>query len=168
MSEAGPETRGPKLEAVQSRSMSRRDVLALAAGFAALFPAAAVSQGTLDAAGFMAASSLVTGVAEGQLTELRSALLAAFQAQGPAIMQLAAIARQTPSADLAATLKGSALEPVAKALAAAWYTGTAGAGPSAKLLSYDDALVWTVAGFASAPGNCGGEFGFWAEPPPPL
>jgi hypothetical protein len=57
------------------------------------------------------------------------------------------------------------MEPVAKALAAAWYTGTVGVGASSRLVSYDDAMAWKAVDYEAVPGMCAGEFGFWSEPP---
>lgn len=151
------------------RGIGRREALALLAGLAALRPGLAQADGAgLDRAAFMQASSLVTGMEAGKLGGLADALLAAFQAQGPALLQLAALARATPPDDLAAAIHGTAMEPAARALAAAWYTGTLGAGPSATLLSYEDALAWKAAGFDAVPGQCAGEFGAWADPPATL
>ena len=126
------------------------------------------AQAKLGKTAFLDASGLVTGVKPAELTGLTDALLSVFQAQGAVIGQLAALARATPPADLAAAIAGTPMEPVAKALAAAWYTATVGAGASAKLLSYEDALAWKVAGFDATPGLCAGEFGFWADAPSSL
>lgn len=161
--------------------IGRREALALAAGLLALLPRHAPAQTAaqvavqpaaapaLDRAAFLEASSLVTGMPAESLTGMADALFAAFQAHGPAILQLAALARQAPNpaSDLAATLRGAPAEPAARALAAAWYTGMLGAGPAATLVSYDDALSWKAAGFEAVPGQCAGEFGFWTEAPPP-
>ncbi len=145
--------------------LGRRDALGLLAGLMALPPGLAATQATLSKADFIAASSLATGMEPDKLTGLGDALFAAFQTQGPALLQLAALARATPPADLAAAIKGTPMEPAARALAAAWYTGTVGSGPAARLLSYEDALAWKAIGFEATPGICAGEFGFWAEPP---
>ena len=149
----------------QPGAIRRRDALALFAGLAALHPAVGAAQAPLDRAAFLEASSLVTGVESAKLTGLTDALLAVFRAQAPVVVELAALARGAPPADLAATIKGTPMEPVAKALAAAWYTGTVGGGASAILLSHEDALAWKVAGYDAVPGMCAGEFGFWSEAP---
>lgn len=146
-------------------AIGRRDAIALLASLAALLPHPAPAQPTLDRAAFLEASSLATGMPPETLTGLTDPLFAAFQAQGPALLQLAALARQTPPGDLAAALRDTPMEPLARALAAAWYTGTIGAGPAARLLSYEDALSWKATGFEMVPGQCAGEFGFWSEPP---
>ena len=138
-------------------AFGRRDALALLAGLAALRPALAASPAApLDRAGFLAASGVATGMDPAKLTGMADALQAAFAAHGPALQQLAA---------LAAALRGTPMEAAARALAAAWYTGTVGAGADARLLSYEDALAWRAAGYEAVPGTCAGEFGFWSEPP---
>jgi len=146
-------------------AFGRRDALALLAGLAALRPALAASPAApLDRAGFLAASGVATGMDPAKLTGMADALQAAFAAHGPALQQLAALAA-APPADLAAALRGTPMEAAARALAAAWYTGTVGAGADARLLSYEDALAWRAAGYEAVPGTCAGEFGFWSEPP---
>lgn len=158
--EAGP---------LPSIGLGRRDTLALLAGLAAFRPSVSLAQAgagaALDKAGFMAASGLVTGVEPAQLTGLGDALFAAFEAQRLVIVQLAALARTVPAVDLAVAVRGTPMEPVARALAAAWYTATVGSGAGARLISYEDALAWKVAGYDATPGMCAGEFGFWAEKP---
>lgn len=145
-------------------ALGRREALALLGALAFLAPLPAGAQAKLDRAAFMDASGLVTGVKPAELTGLADALLAVFQGQAEAVAQLAALAQNTPPANLAAAIAGTPMEPAAKALAAAWYTATVGT----KLLSYEDALAWKVAGFDATPGLCAGEFGFWAEAPTPL
>ena len=110
------------------RKFGRREALGLLGALALFAPGAARAQGKLDKAAFLDASGLVTGVAPKELTGLTDALLTVFQAQGDAIGQLAALARATPPADLARAIAGTPMEPVAKALAAAWYTATVGSG----------------------------------------
>ena len=145
----------------QPGTMGRREALALLGGLAAFLPDIARAQPALDRAAFLDASGLVTGMPAESLTGLTDALFEAFRAQGPVVLQLAALARQTPPADLGAAIRGTPMEPVARALAASWYTGTLGP----KLLSYEDALSWKVAGLESVPGQCAGEFGFWSDAP---
>jgi hypothetical protein len=145
-------------------AIGRRDALALLGGLAGVLAAgSAAGQGAIDRAGFLRASSLVTGVPEDELTDLADPLLALFRDQSPALMQLLAAGRGGPPGDIAVAVRGTKLEALCRQLAAAWYTGTDGK----TVLSYDDALAWKVAGFATAPGACGGAFGAWAEPPPP-
>jgi len=145
--------------------LGRREALALLGALVFLAPQAGQARAMLDRAAFLDASGLVTGVKPAELTGLTDALIAVFQSQAEAIGQLATLARTTPPANLAAAIAGTPMEPVAKALTAAWYTATIGTGASARLLSYEDALAWKVAGFDATPGLCAGEFGFWAEAP---
>jgi hypothetical protein len=145
-------------------AIGRRETLALLGALAFVAPRTGQARDTFDRAAFLDASGLVTGIKPSELTGLSDALFAIFQAQGAAVAQLAALARATPPANLAAAIVGTPMEATAKALAAAWYTATVGT----RLLSYEDALAWKVAGFDATPGLCAGEFGFWAEPPAPL
>lgn len=145
-------------------AFGRREALGLLGALALFAPGAVQAQAALDKRAFLEASGMVTGVKPGELTGLTDALMAMFQAQGETIGQLAALARATPPGNLAAAIAGTPMEPVAKALAAAWYTGTVGG----TLLSYEDALAWKVAGFDATPGLCAGEFGFWADAPTSL
>lgn len=153
-------------------AFGRREALGLLGALASFAPGATLAQTPLDRNAFLEASGLVTGVKPTELTGLTNALMAVFQAQGDSVGQLAALARAThpsdPAADLAAAIAGTPMEPVAKALAAAWYTATVGSGEPASLLSYEDALAWKVAGFDATPGLCAGEFGFWADAPAPI
>lgn len=142
--------------------MGRRQALALLAGLAALRPAVGAAQAPLDRAAFLEASSLVTGIESAKLTGLTDALLLAFQPQAAVVLRIAGLARV---GELGAAIKGTDMEPVARALAAAWYTGTVGQGASAVLLSYEDAQAWKVAGYEAVPGMCAGEFGFWSDAP---
>jgi hypothetical protein len=75
------------------------------------------------------------------------------------------LANTTTPEQFATAIAGTPLEAPCQQLAAAWYTGTIGAGRNAKLVSYDDALAWKAVGMDIVPGNCAGEFGFWSEPP---
>lgn len=147
----------------------RRDALGLIAGLAAFGPDMAQAQqqtaARFDRAAFLQASSLATGFPAEQLTGLADSLFKVFETQGPAILQLSELARATPPANLAGAVRGTPMEPVARALAAAWYTGTVGSGASSRLLSYEDALAWKAVGYEAVPGMCAGNFGFWSEPP---
>lgn len=160
--------RAPPDEVVGQAHLGRREAMALLAALAALRPAPGWAQAPLDKVAFLDASSLVTGMEKAKLTGLTDALLAVFQPQAPVVLDLAIMARGAQPADLGAAIKGTPMEPVAKALAAAWYTGTVGSGATATLLSYEDAVAWKAAGYAAVPGLCAGDFGFWSQPPAPI
>lgn len=164
--EAGTVTEYPRLSS--SAGISRRLAIAMFTSLPAFGLDTARAESSLSKAAFLDASGLVTGVEPTKLTALTDALLAVFEAQRPVILRLAALTHATPPADLTAAIAGTPMAPVAKALAAAWYTATIGTGATTHLISFEDALVWKVAGFDSTPGSCAGEFGFWAEPPAPL
>ena len=144
--------------------LHRRHALALLAAAAAFLPGAGAAQSALDRAALLDASSLATGIEPAQLTGMVDAILEAFQGQAALVQQLAALTRIAPP-DLAAAIKGTPMEPVTRALAAAWYTGTLGTGPTARLLSYEDAAAWKALAYEAVPGMCAGEFGAWSEKP---
>jgi hypothetical protein len=121
-----------------------------------------------DAEAFRHLSAALTGMPAENLPGFGEALrqsLAASAQQKAGLEALLALARTATPEALRSALHGTALEPLARAVAAGWYTGTLGAGGGARVLSYEDALVWRAAGYDSAPSLCGGEFGHWSEPP---
>lgn len=55
--------------------------------------------------------------------------------------------------------------PVANAIVAAWYSGIYQTGNGMAVASLDRALLWNVLTFTKPPAFCGGETGYWANPP---
>ena len=54
---------------------------------------------------------------------------------------------------------------IANALVAAWYTGFSPLPGAREVAGFNDALVWTALSYTKPWGNCGGEMGYWGEPP---
>lgn len=137
--------------------ITRRDLLsALAAAFSAVgvagFPPALFAAGEVTVEQFLAlsqkltqASSLDVGIAK--------TLLGGFLAtgNGPALAQLAAGADE--------------YGPLADAIVAAWYSGLYDTANGQAVATFDQALVWTALSFTKPFGSCGGETGYWADPP---
>lgn len=136
---------------------SRRDLIlsAVAAAVASGAPAApALAASPLDLDAFLALSATLTGTPAKDLDrDAASALLAGFAAtgNGPALAALAA----DPAADA----------DVADALVAAWYSGVYDTGKGEAVATYNGALVWNALTFTKPQGNCGGELGYWSQPP---
>lgn len=150
----------------------RRTVLAalgVGAAQAALAPGV-TAQAPLHAVAFRRLCAALTGFPEGDMPRFVDEIRQALSAPGPQRAGLDAmlnLARDAPTADAVwQGLRGTPLEPLARALTAALYTGTFQRGDQARVVSYEDALVWPAADYVSAPSLCGGEFGHWSDPPP--
>ena len=66
----------------------------------------------------------------------------------------------------AGVFKRENLDKTAKAILKFWYTGIYETGNGPKVAEYTDTLAWRAVGYTTAPSNCGGPTGFWADPPP--
>ncbi|MFO1147996.1 MAG: sugar dehydrogenase complex small subunit [Alsobacter sp.] len=147
----------PAAPADLSPSPSRRTVVgglgvALAAG---LVPGTQPrAQTGLDLDRFLDLSSSLTGAPLDALDrDAAASLLAAFQAAGRArdLVTLAA----DPAGDPA----------LATELVAAWYSGLYDTRAGTAVATYNGALVWRALAFTKPLGNCGGETGYWSQPP---
>ena len=141
--------------------LSRRDVLrtgGLAASALALAAAAppradAATAPALDA--FMAMSQRLTG--QSSLDEdMGQAILAAFTATGQAGELSALVAQPDPAR--------SKLD-IANAVVAAWYSGLSPVPAAAEVTGFNEALVWNALTYTKPWGSCGGETGYWSNPP---
>lgn len=54
---------------------------------------------------------------------------------------------------------------VADDIVAAWYSGVYDTPQGEALATFNDALVWNALDFTKPFGTCGGETGYWSEPP---
>jgi Membrane bound FAD containing D-sorbitol dehydrogenase len=54
---------------------------------------------------------------------------------------------------------------VADDIVAAWYSGTYDTPAGPAVAGFTDALLWNALDFTKPPGFCGGETGYWADPP---
>jgi hypothetical protein len=129
--------------------------------------------GSIDSQTFLAVSKAITG--HGELNPVTaSRIFSAMRELDPAFAghtaALGTLARGNlaPAALLdAATPLG--LRDTALAIVAAWYTGTVGKGPRARLISYREALMyWPVRDALTVPTYC--SFGplWWTAPVPPV
>jgi hypothetical protein len=142
-------------------TMNRRDailmslVAALVSASATGFPTALFARADLTVDQFLQLSERLTG-ASGLDPDVAKTLLGGFVATGHAAA-LADLARSDP-------VSASAL---ADAIVAAWYSGLYETGKGPAVSDFNGALVWNALGFTKPFANCGGEIGYWAEPPEP-
>lgn len=136
---------------------TRRAILAgvagavLAAG-AGGFPAAVFAQAEITVDQFLALSERLTG-ADDLDADIAQTLLGGFLATGH-------------GADLERLVKSDSSVPdLANAIVAAWYSGLYQGAGGAAVATYTDALLWTALSFTKPMGYCGGETGYWADPP---
>ncbi|MGJ8571561.1 MAG: sugar dehydrogenase complex small subunit [Hoeflea sp.] len=69
------------------------------------------------------------------------------------------------SDDIAALADGYEDPQLANEIVAAWYSGLSPDPESNEVITYTDALMWEAMSFTKPMGYCGGEMGYWAEPP---
>ena len=71
--------------------------------------------------------------------------------------------------DLATLIADPAAErsnsKIADAVVAAWYSGLSPLPGARQVTGFNDALVWNALDYTKPWGNCGGETGYWSEPP---
>lgn len=152
--------------------LSRRDLILAAVGAAiasvgtAGFPAALFAQSAVTPEQFLALSERLTETPKLDL-DIATTILGGFLATG--------------HGDEIAQLVGEDFDsftPIANAIVAAWYSGLfttvpKGAGASnhplrgkvQKVATFDQALVWNALTFTKPWGECGGETGYWSNPP---
>lgn len=160
---------------------TRRELLAGLAGATALaaLPGASAAAASATASAmpdtFLAASSKLCGITlDKSYIQLANTIWQALTAQGDRdFLHICRIAAAAPDdATLERKLVNSkTLWPKTEALISAWYTGMVPAGATAaagsKVLTYDEALAWTVCqDFTKPPATCGGPFGYWHDEPP--
>ena len=79
---------------------------------------------------------------------------------------LAAIIAQGWEARLGALQTDQQSDPdLARLIVAAWYSGLVTGKSGDVLAGYENALVFQNVSFMHVLGNCGGDFGYWAEKP---
>ena len=59
----------------------------------------------------------------------------------------------------------SSPSPLGNTIVAAWYSGLYDTGHGTAVSDFNDALVWNALSFTKPFGSCGGQVGYWAEPP---
>lgn len=146
-------------------------LIAAACSKRAAIPLSALAAEPRPDPAFLALSQTITGHAD--LSPLTAARLSsAFADIAPAVQPhfstLERLIRSDMSPDDALAVADSAgLKPVALAIVAAWYTGTAGSGPKAVTVSYHDALMQRpVADALSPPTYALGGPAWWTASPP--
>ncbi len=144
---------------------SRRDLI-LAAVTAAIasagtlgFPQALYAAAEVTPEAFLGFSERVTGV-RGLDLGVATTILGGFLATGHGT-ELAILVSEP----------GNSFTPLANAVNAAWYSGLVttaaldGAGTGQEVADFTGALVWQALTFSKPFGECGGETGYWADPP---
>lgn len=135
-----------------SLSFSRRDVLCFAAALAATCgtPVSAA----MPSADFLKLSAALTQNPVAQLDPgLGGKIVSALVAQGWEA-RLAAL-QTDPQSD----------PDLARLIVAAWYSGLVTGKSGDVLAGYENALVFQNVSFMHVLGNCGGDFGYWADKP---
>ena len=139
---------------------TRRDAIlnslaaAIAAAGSAGFPASLFAQADITAEQFLQLSERLTGASDLDQDVART-LLGGFLAtgHGPELLGLAT-GRQSSSPS-----------PLSGAIVAAWYSGLYDTGHGTAVSDFNGALVWNALSFTKPFGSCGGEVGYWADPP---
>jgi hypothetical protein len=162
-----PLTRRQVLEALAALALAALP-LSSAGAAASPSPAATAAGGaSLTAADLVAAAAVLDGA-----PLLDDALGATFLAElarsagAEKLARLAEVVRSTPPDGLDRAIASAGLEPAARQVVAAFYSGLVGSAADEKLVTYLFALVWGAAPFTKPPSLCGGLFGYWADPPP--
>ena len=109
------------------------------------------SAATIDTDAFLRLSEKLTGKPDLD-TDYASAMLKAFKVIGK-------------SRDIEALAEGTDNPELANDIVAAWYSGVSPDPDSDEVITYTDALMWEAMSFTKPMGYCGGETGYWAEPP---
>ncbi len=141
--------------------VARRDFLlgltaAIAAVGAAGFPSCLYAASSISVEQFTNLSKTLTQAASLDPDVART-LLGAFIATGH-------------EGDLAALIADPASATgknvtVARAIVAAWYSGVCKTATGEAVATYDQALMWNAMSFTKPMGICGGDTGYWSDPP---
>lgn len=133
--------------------VSRRDAVLVAAGTCVASVGATAEQG-VTLARFLALSRALTGAARLD-TAMGGAILGGLLARGHA----AGIAR------LADDPGSDADRQLANDITAAWYSGVFNDADGTTRADLNAALLWDALTFTKPWGTCGGETGYWRNPP---
>jgi hypothetical protein len=135
--------------------------------------ARAASAAPFDAEGFLALSRSVTGYQDLPVTTASRLFVAMQRADRDFAAKAGALAalvqgQPTPAALLEAA-KAAGQQATMLAIVAAWYTGTAGSGENAEMVSYADALMFRpVADGITIATYCSNGPAWWTAAPPPV
>ena len=141
--------------------LSRRDLVlagvgaAIAAAGAGGFPTALFAQASVSVEQFLALSEKLTET-NALDVDIAKTLLGGFLATGNGTA-LAELVKE--EADY------TSYTELANAIVAAWYSGVYDSGSGQAVAAFTDALVWNALTFSKPWAECGGETGYWSEPP---
>ncbi len=125
------------------------------AAMATLFPQSAVADETVTVDQFVTLSARLTAAAASDLeSAMANKLLAGFLANGraPGLVLLSSDTKVNTGT-------------VADDIVAAWYSGVYDTPSGKAVAGFTGALMWNALDFTKPLGFCGGETGYWAEPP---
>lgn len=143
-------------------SMTRRDLVLQAVGAAIAaagvtgFAPSLYAQNSVTPEQFLKLSQALTTTSDLD-PDLAKTLLGGFLAAGYG-SALAALGGGQGAAD-------PATSSVANAIVAAWYSGVYDTGKRQAVMTYDQALLWNALTFTKPMGQCGGDTGYWSNPP---
>ncbi len=139
-----------------TNKVDRRSLLAgcAAAAILARMPGAARAAPSIGPDAFLRLSERLTGKSSLD-PDLAAQFLAAFDGEGRGAELSRLVDGGAPGADTVA----------ADEVVAAWYTGLVPGKAGSRLVTYDEALVWSVLSYTKPAGYCGGAMGYWADPP---
>lgn len=137
-----------------SKTVTRRALLSAVSAIAVVplsqWPGRAFAQ-DLNVDAFLALSQDLTDQ-EDLSEDVAAGMLAAFSSTGHA-------------ENLAALTEGESDEALANAIVASWYSGVSPDEDALDVLTYTDALMWQAMEYTKPMAYCGGEVGYWADPP---
>jgi hypothetical protein len=137
--------------------LNRRDLLlrsataAIAAVGAGGFPAALYAAAAVTLDEFLFLSKALTEAADLD-PDMANKLLGGFLATGH-------------GDGLAGLVAGKAEPDLANAIVAAWYSGVYDSDQDPAVAGFEQALLWQAMSFTNPFADCGGEMGYWSEPP---
>lgn len=142
------------LKVTHSAQLTRREFLSAASAISILalvqWPQGAMAA-SFDVDAFLALSKEQVG-ASNLSKDVAGAMLKAYTALG--------------KQDALAGLAGGKSDPeLANSIVAAWYTGESPDPAALQVLDYTDTLIWQAMDYTKPMAFCGGEMGYWADPP---
>jgi hypothetical protein len=152
---------GSDCKAVMTRNVSRRELLRsgtsaasiLILGVQSIAPGSAAASLALDQ--FMSISTKLTG--QPSLDgDMGQKILDAFEAAGQGGNIATLFEDATPERNQTG---------IANAIVAAWYSGISPLPGAREVTGFNEALVWNALSYTKPWGSCGGETGYWADPP---
>lgn len=105
---------------------------------------------------------------EGEMdADTAKAYLAAMRNAGieKDIIRLVDLVKSTSPGQRDQAIAANGLDNVANTVVATLYSGMTGTGANPRVITYSDALAWRALPFTKPNGQCGGEFGYWSQPP---